>query len=95
MEGYVEGSDPGEQEQSPRMTTRAGSGLTATAGLVAVRSSGDADVTSPVHNDYSMAAEMVMEEEEDVDDLLSSHMEFISRLAFVLESGRGGGEGWW
>ena len=80
MEGYVEGSDPGEQDQSPRMTTRAGSGLTAMAGLVAVRSSGDADVTSPVHNDYSMAADMVTEEEEEeVDDLLSSHMEFISR----------------
>ena len=95
MEGYVEGSEPSEEEeQSPRvpmrMTTRAGSGFTARAGVVAARSSGGADGTSPVHNDYSMAAEMVTEEEEEVDDLLSSHMEFISRYTGVFLVGEGG-----
>ncbi|CAM9423567.1 unnamed protein product [Ascophyllum nodosum] len=74
MEGYVEGED-GADPFAWRVKTRAGAGSAQTAGLLAARSSGDAEATSPVHGAYGMA------EVEDEDDLLASHMEFMQRKA--------------
>ena len=68
MEGE-DGADP----FAWRVKTRAGAGSAQTAGLLAARSSGDAEATSPVHGAYGMA------EVEDEDDLLASHMEFMQR----------------
>ncbi|CBJ31291.1 conserved unknown protein [Ectocarpus siliculosus] len=57
---------------SRRVTTRAGTGTAASlAGMVAARSSGAADGISPVHGAYGLAIE------EEVEDLLSSHMKFM------------------
>ncbi|CAN0232147.1 unnamed protein product, partial [Ectocarpus sp. 8 AP-2014] len=87
MEGFVEGGDPGDapppsavtastaaapSSNSRRVTTRAGTGTAASlAGMVAARSSGAADGISPVHGAYGLAIE------EEVEDLLSSHMKFM------------------
>lgn len=72
MEGYVE-AEEGVDPTGGRLKTRAGAGSAAMAGLVAARSSGDAEATIPVHGAYGMA------EIEDADDLLASHMEFMQR----------------
>lgn len=57
---------------SKKVTTRAGTGTAAMAGMVATWASGDAEATSPVHGGaYGMAVE------EEVEDLLSSHMKFM------------------
>ncbi|CAM9313594.1 unnamed protein product [Scytosiphon promiscuus] len=56
---------------SRKLTTRAGTGTAAMAGMVATRASGAADAVSPVHGAYGLAVE------EEVEDLLSSHMKFM------------------
>lgn len=83
----MEGDDPGDSPppsaittstatapagSNRRVTTRAGTGTAASlAGMVAARSSGAADGISPVHGAYGLAIE------EEVEDLLSSHMKFM------------------
>ncbi|CAN0518363.1 unnamed protein product, partial [Ectocarpus sp. 12 AP-2014] len=97
MEGFVEGDDPGDTpppsavtastaaapgSNSRRVTTRAGTGTAASlAGMVAARSSGAADGISPVHGAYGLAIE------EEVEDLLSSHMKFMQRSSPSSGSG--------